>query len=243
MKIIPVKNDLCGGKAAAEIIIDLINKKPDAVLGLATGSSPESTYSELVKANRDGRVSFKKVRCVNLDEYVGLSENDEQSYHSFMWKELFSMVDVDPENTHIQNGKATNIDEECRRYSALIKKLGGVDLQLLGIGHNGHIGFNEPSDKMIENTHRVTLTEETIKANSRFFKLESEVPKEAITMGMSEILSARRVILLAFGKGKAEAIHKALCGSITPDCPASYLQDHPDLTVIADTDALSKISL
>ena len=243
MKIIPVKNNLCGGKAAAEIIIDLINKKPDAVLGLATGSSPESTYTELVKAYRDGRVSFKKVRCINLDEYVGLSENDEQSYHCFMRKKLFSKVDVEPENTHIPNGKARDIYEECQRYSALIKNLGGVDLQLLGIGHNGHIGFNEPSDKIIEATHKVSLTEETIRANSRFFKSESDVPKEAITMGMSEILSARRVILLAFGEGKAEAIRKALHDSMTPFCPASYLQNHPDLTVIADSDALSKISL
>ena len=241
MKIIPAKNNLYGGKAAAEIIIDLINKKPDAVLGLATGSSPESTYTELVKAYRDGRVSFKKVRCINLDEYVGLSENDEQSYHCFMRKKLFSKVDVEPENTHIPNGKARDIYEECQRYSALIKNLGGVDLQLLGIGHNGHIGFNEPSDIFSDGTHVVELTTSTIEANSRFFPSKNEVPTRAITMGTEQIMRAKRIILLAFGEGKAEALHRALRGEISPTCPASILQKHKNLTVIADTEALSKI--
>ena len=240
MKIIPVKNNLCGGKAAAEIIIDLINKKPDAVLGLATGSSPESTYTELVKAYRDGRVSFKKVRCINLDEYVGLSENDEQSYHCFMRKKLFSKVDVEPENTHIPNGKARDIYEECQRYSALIKNFGGVDLQLLGIGHNGHIGFNEPSDIFSGGTHVVELTPSTIEANSRFFPSKNEVPTQAITMGTEQIMRAKRIILLAFGKGKAEILHRALRGEISPTCPASILQNHKKLTVIADTASLSK---
>ena len=241
MKIIPAKNNLYGGKAAAEIIIDLINKKPDAVLGLATGSSPESTYTELVKAYRDGRVSFKKVRCINLDEYVGLSENDEQSYHCFMRKKLFSKVDVEPENTHIPNGKARDIYEECQRYSALIKNFGGVDLQLLGIGHNGHIGFNEPSDIFSDGTHVVELTTSTIEANSRFFPSKNEVPTRAITMGTEQIMRAKRIILLAFGEGKAEALHRALRGEISPTCPASILQKHKNLTVIADTEALSKI--
>lgn len=243
MKIIPVKNKIEGGKVASKMIIDLVNKKPDATLGLATGSSPESTYTELVEAFREGSVSFKKVRCVNLDEYVGLSENDEQSYHYFMWEKLFSRVDVNPDNIHIPNGNAENLDVECKRYYTIINDLGGIDLQLLGIGHNGHIGFNEPADKIIERTHKVLLAEETIKANSRFFKSESAVPKEAITMGMAEILSARRIVLLAFGYGKAEALYKALYENISPHCPASYLQKHLDFTVIADSDALSKIAL
>lgn len=241
MKIIPVKNKIEGGKVASKMIIDLINKKPDATLGLATGSSPESTYTELVEAFREGSVSFKKVRCVNLDEYVGLSENDEQSYRYYMWEKLFSKVDAISENIHIPNGKAENLDEECERYTTLINDLGGIDLQLLGIGHNGHIGFNEPSDSFIKNTHVVDLSPSTISANSRFFDSASSVPTQAITMGTAQIMKAKKIVLLAFGYEKSDILYQSLYGGITPFCPASILQMHNDLVVISDNEALDKM--
>ena len=241
MEILRVKNHSEGGSLAAEIIVRTICLKPWAVLGLATGSSPESTYDTLVESYRRGGVSFEHVRTINLDEYLGLSPDSEQSYHHFMWEKLFSKVDIKAENTHIPNGLAANPDEECKRYDTLIERLGGIDVQLLGIGHNGHIGFNEPSDVFESTSHIVELSPSTIEANSRFFSAKSEVPTRAITMGTEQIMAAKRIILLAFGEGKAEILHRALCGEIAPACPASILQKHQNLTVIADEKALSKM--
>ncbi len=241
MEIINVKNHIEGGKIAAEILVKAICLKPSSVLGLATGSSPESTYDALVESYRRGGVSFECVKTVNLDEYIGLPQASPQSYHYFMWKNLFSRVNIKPENTHIPNGLAENPEEECTRYDKLIESLGGIDIQLLGIGHNGHIGFNEPSATFTDGTHVVELAPSTIEANSRFFSSKNEVPTRAITMGTEQIMRAKRIILLAFGEGKAEALHHALCGEINPVCPASILQKHQNLTVIADEDALSKM--
>lgn len=241
MEIINVKNNVEGGKVAAEILVNAICLKPTIVLGLATGSSPESTYDALVESYRRGGVSFEYVKTVNLDEYIGLPKSSPQSYHYFMWKNLFSQVNIKPENTHIPNGVAENPEEECTRYDKLIESLGGIDIQLLGIGHNGHIGFNEPAESFEVGTHTVDLSPSTIEANSRFFPSKNEVPTRAITMGTEQIMRAKRIILLAFGEGKAEILRRALRGKITPACPASILQNHKNLTVIADEDALSKM--
>ena len=241
MRIIEVRDREEAGNIAAKMIIDLIKKKPDATLGLATGSSPETTYSHLVKAYEAGEISFSKVRTVNLDEYVGVDETHPQSYRFFMEEKLFSKVNICKESTHLPSGLAENLRAECERYDRVISDLSPIDIQLLGIGHNGHIGFNEPSDFFTESTHVVDLSSSTIEANSRFFKTESDVPKRAITMGIGQIMSAKRIILLAFGKEKSDILRAALIGDVTPNCPASVLQHHPNLTVIADTYALAKM--
>ena len=241
MKIIRVKNSLEGGAIASGMIIDLIKEKGSATLGLATGSSPENTYAHLVEAYKAGEVSFADVNTVNLDEYVGLDGSHPQSYRYFMNEKLFSKIDVKRENTHIPNGAAEDLLAECERYNRLISALAPVDIQLLGIGHNGHIGFNEPSDTFTELTHTVDLSPSTIEANSRFFAAKSDVPTSAITMGIDQIMSAKNIILLAFGEEKSAILRAALTGEVTPSCPASVLQHHPNLTVIADESALSKI--
>lgn len=241
MKIINAKNRAEAGKYAAQMIIDLIKKKPDATLGLATGSSPETTYSCLVRAYEAGEVSFSEVRTVNLDEYVGVDETHPQSYRYFMDEKLFSKVNIRKESTHLPNGMAEDLSAECERYNEVISALSPIDIQLLGIGHNGHIGFNEPSDFFTEGTHVVDLAPSTIEANSRFFSAKSDVPSRAITMGIGQIMSAKRIVLLAFGKEKSDILRAALTGDVTPNCPASVLQHHPNLTVIADTHALAKM--
>jgi len=186
--------------------------------------------------NKDGCVDFSQVTSINLDEYYGLEPTHDQSYRYFMNKHLFSKININPENTHVPNGKADDIDAECRRYDNLIEKSGGIDLQLLGIGHNGHIGFNEPSDEFVPDTHCVSLTESTINANSRFFKSRDEVPRKAITMGIKAIMQAGKVLLIASGEDKKEILKKALFGPVTPRVPASILQLHRDLTVITPLD-------
>ena len=241
MRIIEVRDREEAGNIAAKMIIDLIKKKPDATLGLATGSSPETTYSHLVKAYEAGEISFSKVRTVNLDEYVGVDETHPQSYRFFMEEKLFSKVNICKESTHLPSGLAENLRTECERYDRVISDLSPIDLQLLGIGHNGHIGFNEPGEFFTENTHIVELSSSTIEANSRFFSAKSDVPKRAITMGIGQIMSAKRIVLLAFGKEKSDILRAALIGDVTPNCPAAVLQHHPNLTVIADTYALEKM--
>ena len=238
MRIIEVRDREEAGNIAAKMIIDLIKKKPDATLGLATGSSPETTYSHLVKAYEAGEISFSKVRTVNLDEYVGVDETHPQSYRFFMEEKLFSKVNICKESTHLPSGLAENLRTECERYDRVISDLSPIDLQLLGIGHNGHIGFNEPGEFFTENTHIVELSSSTIEANSRFFSAKSDVPKRAITMGIGQIMSAKRIVLLAFGKEKSDILRAALIGDVTPNCPASVLQHHPNLTVIADVENL-----
>ncbi len=241
MRIIEVHDQAEGGKITAEMITNLIKEKRSATLGLATGSSPETTYAHLAEAYARGEVSFADVKTVNLDEYVGLDSSHPQSYRFFMEEKLFSKVNIRKGNTHLPNGITEDLAAECERYNSLISALAPIDIQLLGIGHNGHIGFNEPSDTFTESTHVVELSHTTIEANSRFFEAESDVPRRAITMGISQIMSAKSIILLAFGKEKSDILAAALRGEVTPTCPASVLQHHPNLTVIADTEALAKL--
>ena len=241
VKIYYSKTKQEAGKKAAQSILNILNVKKDAVLGLATGSSPLDMYSELVNMFKNELVSFKYVRAVNLDEYVGLSPENDQSYAYFMRKNLFDEIDIEAENTHIPNGLAEDYDAECKRYDNLIASLGGTDVQVLGIGVNGHIGFNEPSDAFSDGTALVYLTDSTIKANSRFFDDVSQVPTMAFSMGIGQIMSSKKIILLANGEAKAEILEAALFGKITPEVPASILQTAADVEVFADEQALSKI--
>lgn len=217
---------------AANIIAAVVINKPDCVLGLATGSSPVGTYKELIKYNKAGDIDFSKVTSVNLDEYVGLDGTNDQSYRYFMNDNLFDHVNIDKSRTFVPNGCATDLKAEGEAYDSMIKELGGIDLQLLGIGLDGHIGFNEPDEFFTAATHEVVLDESTIKANARFFKNEDEVPKKAITMGMMSIMQAKKILLVANGEAKKEIIEKAFFGPIDPKVPASILQLHPDVTVI-----------
>ena len=227
-------------RRAANVIAAEIIKKPDCVLGLATGSTPIGTYKHLIDMCNAGEISFKDVTTVNLDEYKGLAPTHDQSYRYFMNDNLFNHVDIVMENTNVPDGLAEDADDECARYDSLVESLGYADLQLLGLGHNGHIGFNEPDSCYTKETHVVDLTESTIEANARFFASADEVPRQALTMGMGCIMAARRVLLIANGEGKADAIYNAFCGPIRPECPASILQLHPDVVVVCDEAALSK---
>jgi glucosamine-6-phosphate deaminase len=226
---------------AANVMADVIKNKPDAVLGLATGSSPIGMYKELIKMNKAGEISFKDIKTVNLDEYVGLSADHDQSYAYFMNDNLFSHVDIDKANTNLPNGLATDPKAECLRYDAVIESMGGIDIQLLGIGNNGHIGFNEPSDNFTKGTGLVDLTASTIDANSRFFATRDLVPTQALSMGVGQIMSAKKILLIALGEGKADILEKSLFGPVTPTVPASILQFAADVTVCADEGALSVI--
>lgn len=239
MRLIRAKNPIEAGRHTAAVIASQINLKPDCVLGLATGSSPIETYEHLVKWYEQGDVDFSKVRAVNLDEYVGLSAEHDQSYAYFMRHYLFDHVNIDLNNTYIPNGLETDGEKEGARYDALIDSLGGVDLQLLGIGPNGHIGFNEPGETFVGGTHCVDLTDTTIAANSRFFESIDMVPKQAYSMGIRNIMQAKRIVMVVSGKNKAQAVRDAFCGPITPKVPASVLQLHPDFILVADEDALS----
>ncbi len=217
---------------AADIIAAQIIMKPDCVLGLATGSSPVGTYKRLIEDNKSGKINFSAVTSVNLDEYVGLDVTNDQSYRYFMNDNLFDHVNIDKNKTFVPNGCAADLKAEGEAYDAHIKALGGIDLQLLGIGLDGHIGFNEPDTCFTAATHEVVLDESTIKANARFFANEDEVPKTAITMGMMSIMQAKKILLVANGAAKKEIIEKAFFGPIDPQVPASILQLHPDVTVI-----------
>ena len=216
--------------------------KPDSVLGLATGSSPLGIYAELVRAYQSGAVDFSHASTVNLDEYVGLPKDHPQSYARFMREHLFDHVNINPGNTHIPDGMNPDAAAECTRYDGLIRRLGGIDLQLLGLGPNGHIGFNEPEDHFPTGTHKVTLTEATIQANKRFFDSEDQVPRFAYTMGVREIMQSRHVVLVVSGEGKAEIVKEAFFGPVRPQVPASILQLHRRFTLVADEAALSKVS-
>ena len=229
-------------RRAAGIIAAELVRKPNCVLGLATGSTPVGTYKLLAEGNRRGDFSFREVTTVNLDEYKGLAPDHEQSYRYFMRTNLFDRVDVLPERTHVPDGLARDAEAECARYDALVEGLGYADLQLLGLGRNGHIGFNEPGESFVKPTHVVDLTESTIEANARFFDSPDEVPRQALTMGVGVIMAARRVLLIACGEDKAEALYQAVCGPITPKCPASILQLHGDVVIAADKAALRKIT-
>ena len=240
MRILKVKNYDEMSKKAAAVIAAQIVAKPDSVLGLATGSTPIGTYQYLVKKYQERELDFSGIKTANLDEYKGLTKENDQSYYYFMNTNLFQHVNIDMNNTNIPNGMAEDADAECSRYEEVIKELGGVDLQLLGLGHDGHIGFNEPEDHFAKQTHCVDLTEMTIEANKRFFASADDVPKQAFTMGIGTIMRARKVLMIVSGKDKAAILKEALYGPVTPQVPASILQFHPDAIVIADEDALSE---
>ena len=226
---------------AARIMAAEVVRKPECVLGLATGSTPVGAYRQLSQWNQEGQLSFREVRTVNLDEYKGLEPTHDQSYRYFMQVNFFDHLDILRENTHVPNGMAADADAECKRYDELIRSLGYADLQLLGIGHNGHIGFNEPGSAFVAPTHVVDLTERTIEANSRFFASADDVPRQAMTMGIGCIMAARRILMVVSGEDKAQAIYDAFCGPIDPKCPASILQLHPDVVLVGDKAALHKL--
>ena len=215
--------------------------KPDCVLGLATGSTPVGLYKQLIEWYRNGDLDFSGVRTVNLDEYKGISRENDQSYYYFMHQNLFDHVNIPAENTHLPDGMEPDSEKECRRYEELIQSMGSVDLQLLGIGHNGHIGFNEPADAFDKLVHCVNLTQSTIEANKRFFASAKEVPRQAYTMGIQTIMRSKKILIIANGEGKADIVRDAFFGPITPMVPASVLQLHNDVTLVADEAALSKI--
>ena len=219
-------------RKAANLISAQVLSKPDCVLGLATGSSPVGAYKVLIERCAKGDLDFSEVTTVNLDEYVGLDGTNDQSYRYFMNKNLFDHINIDKSKTFVPNGLAEDYNAECEEYDARVKALGGIDLQLLGIGFDGHIGFNEPDSCFTKATHVVDLHESTIQANARFFENEADVPRQAVTMGMMCIMQARKVVLIANGAGKKDIVEKAFFGPITPEVPASILQLHPDLTVI-----------
>ena len=228
-------------RQAANIISAQVIMKPECVLGLATGSTPIGVYDQLVEWYNKKDLSFLRTRSVNLDEYRGLSGTHEQSYRYFMQTHLFNRVDIRPENTNVPNGLAVDTDAECARYDKVIQDLGGIDLQLLGMGHNGHIGFNEPCDAFIMGTHLVNLTESTIEANKRFFASEEDVPRQALTMGIMHIMQAKKILVVVSGEDKADAVAKAFAGPVTPQVPASILQIHPDVVLVGDRAALAQL--
>lgn len=234
MKIIKTKSYEELSQRAAKELAEVIKSKPDAILGLATGSTPIGMYQELVTYNKEGQVDFSKVTTFNLDEYVGIPAEHPQSYQYFMKNHLFDHINISQEKTHIPNGMAQNIVVECEAYDGQIRGNGGIDIQVLGIGGNGHIGFNEPGDTLAVGTHVTQLAEETIEANARFFASRDEVPTQAITMGMGDIMKAKKILLLASGETKAAIIGELLEGKIDTQMPASLLQMHPDVTVIVD---------
>lgn len=223
--------------ACADVFEDLLTVKPASVLGLATGSTPLGTYAELVKAYSSGRISFRDVTTFNLDEYAGLDPDNDQSYRWFMNHNLFDHVDIDKSKTHVPDGLCENSHTMCDEYEKAIEAAGGIDIQLLGLGHNGHIGFNEPSDEFPIATHKVELTASTIEANSRLFASIDEVPTHAYTMGIGTIMKAKKIVVIANGEGKAEIVKRAFKGDVTTQVPASILQSHPNVTIILDKEA------
>ncbi len=233
-RIIVAKNPEEVGRLAADLFETEIQKKPACVLGLATGSTPLPLYSELVAREKSGKIDFSRVRSANLDEYKGLTPDHEQSYFSFMQNNLFKHISIKSENTIIPSGVCEDVEAMCEEYEAKIEEWGGVDMQLLGIGHDGHIGFNEPCDHFPQRTHEVKLADMTIEANKRFFNSADEVPKSAVTMGIGTIMAAKKILMLVTGADKKEILHKTFWGSVTPQVPASILQFHPDVTVICD---------
>jgi glucosamine-6-phosphate deaminase len=228
-------------RKAANIISAQVIMKPDCVLGLATGSTPIGTYQQLIEWYKKGDLDFSQVKTINLDEYKGLSRENKQSYYYFMYHNFFKHININPDNTHIPNGMAEDDRMECERYNRILHTLGGIDLQLLGLGHNGHIGFNEPEQVFEKDTHLVALSESTMKANARLFNRPEEVPRYAYTMGIKTIIQARKILMVVSGEDKADIVKAAFFGEVTPAVPASILQMHPDVILVGDEAALSKI--
>ena len=242
MKIYRAKDYNDMSRKAANIISAQVIMKPDCVLGLATGSTPIGAYRQLVEWYKKGDLDFAEVTTVNLDEYRGLTRENDQSYYYFMNENLFDHINIDKSRTFLPDGMEADSDKACRDYNEIIQSVGGVDLQLLGLGHNGHIGFNEPGIAFETETHCVNLTERTIKANMRFFPAEKDVPRQAYTMGIKTIMSAKKILVVVSGEDKADIVKEAFFGPVTPAVPASILQLHNDVIVVADEAALAKCS-
>ncbi len=240
MRIYKAKNYDDMSRKAANIISAQIIMKPDCVLGLATGSTPLGAYRQLVEWHEKGDLDFSEVITVNLDEYKGLTRDNPQSYYYFMNENLFEKVNIDKNRTYLPDGMEPDSNTACQKYNEILKAVGAPDLQLLGLGHNGHIGFNEPGESFSTETHCITLSEQTIKANARFFATEEEVPRQAYTMGIKTIMSANKILLIVSGESKADIVKEAFFGPITPHVPASILQLHPNVFLVADGAALSK---
>ena len=243
MEVIICKTKEEASRLAADMITAQVKKNPRTVLGLATGSTPVLMYSEMAKAVKAKKVSYKQVKSWNLDEYVGLAGTHDQSYRYFMNENLFKKIDIQLKNTHVLNGLAKDLEKECRAYEKQIKAAGGIDLQVLGIGSDGHIAFNEPGSSLASRTRLVSLTPQTVKDNSRFFKKAADVPKQALSMGVGSIMEAKRIVLLAFGANKADAVKGAVEGGVSQFCTASALQMHPDCWFFCDEAAASKLKL
>ena len=241
MKILVVDNYAEMSRAAADIFGEVIKENPTCVLGLATGDTPIGLYDCLIDDYKTGKLDFAGVRTVNLDEYYPISPDNDQSYRYFMNEKLFDSINIDKKNTMVPDGLAKDADKFCREYEEMIDSLGGIDIQVLGVGRNGHVGFNEPESSLYPYTHLTDLTANTIEANSRFFASEADVPKQALTMGMSSIFKARKIVVMASGKGKAEAVKTMLGGRITTSCPATLLALHNDVVLICDKDAYSLV--
>ena len=241
MKIYAAESYQSMSRKAANIVSAQIILKPASVLGLATGSTPVGLYQQLIDWFRKGDLDFDQVRTVNLDEYVGLAPDHPQSYRRFMQENLFDHINIRPENTCVPDGLDPDPSAACQRYEQIIRSLGGIDIQVLGMGHNGHIGFNEPGQAFELETHVVSLTESTINANARFFASREEVPSQAITMGVKSIMQARQILMVVSGEDKAETVRAAFSGPVTPQVPASILQMHPNVVLVGDRAALSKL--
>ncbi|EOS76498.1 MAG: glucosamine-6-phosphate deaminase [Lachnospiraceae bacterium] len=241
MKIIKTKNYEQMSRVAANILSAQIIMKPDCVLGLATGSTPIGTYDQLINWYKKGDIDFSEVTTINLDEYKGLSPENDQSYRYFMNTHLFDHINIDKDKTYVPNGLEPDSEKACSEYDQIIKAHSGIDLQLLGLGNNGHIGFNEPGDSFEKETHCVSLTESTIDANARFFSSIEEVPTQAYTMGIKTIMQAKKILVVVSGIQKASIVKKAFFGSITPEVPASVLQLHRDVTIVCDEEAFSAL--
>lgn len=229
-------------RIAANLIAAQVIMKPDCVLGLATGSTPIGAYEQLIRWYEEGDLDFSRVHSINLDEYRGLSPENDQSYRYFMNKHLFDSINIDKKNTFVPDGMEEDREKACRDYDEIIRAHGGVDMQILGLGHNGHIGFNEPGSAFGKENHCVKLTESTISANARFFASIAEVPKEAYTMGIKSIMQAKKIVVIVSGEGKREIVKKAFTGPITPEVPASVLQLHDDVILVGDEAALADLS-
>ncbi|KZE52170.1 glucosamine-6-phosphate deaminase [Brevibacillus parabrevis] len=243
MKLVIVKDYQEMSRKAAELLAAEVKQHPQTVLGLATGGTPVGMYRELIKLHEDEGIDFSQAQSFNLDEYVGLSSAHPQSYRAYMQENLFQHINLPAEKTHVPVGDAADLDKECARYEEAIREAGGIDIQVLGIGNNGHIGFNEPGSSAESTTRVVQLTESTIEANARYFASVEEVPTQAVSMGIKTILGAKKVVLLASGETKAQAVRLMLEGEPTADVPASLLQLHPDVTVIVDEAAASQLTV
>lgn len=239
MKIIIANDYEDMSRKAANYLSAQVIMKPDAVLGLATGETPIGAYKQLVEWYNKGDIDFSQTSTINLDEYKGLTGDHKQSYRYFMDTNLFDLINIKKSNTYLPNGMAEDEEAECARYEGIMKQLGNIDMQLLGIGLNGHIGFNEPGTVFKKETHCVDLTESTIEANKRFFASEADVPRQAYSLGIKNIMQARKILVIVSGKDKADALYNAVHGEITPAVPASILQLHNDVTIVADADALN----